>query len=73
MGRLVVVSNRLADPRKTKVLQLERSVPVYLVYFTAQADPDGTVRSVGDPYERDKALLAKLGATMEGEVQVAGR
>ncbi|MBO9375323.1 L,D-transpeptidase family protein [Sphingomonas histidinilytica] len=63
----------LADPRKTKVLQLERSVPVYLVYFTAQADPDGTVRSVGDPYGRDKALLAKLGAAMEGELQVAGR
>lgn len=63
----------LADPGKTKVFQLERSVPVYLVYFTAQADPDGTVRPLGDPYGRDKILLAKLGAAMEGKLQVAGR
>lgn len=63
----------LADPHKTKVLQLEKSVPVYLVYFTAQADPDGTVRFVGDPYGRDRALLAKLGAAMGEKLEVAGR
>nr|WP_198148695.1 L,D-transpeptidase family protein [Sphingomonas sp. Y57] len=67
------LDDALADPRKTKVFQLERSVPVYLVYFTAQADPDGTVRSIGDPYGRDRALLAKLGATVEESTQVARR
>ncbi len=51
----------LANPSKTKVLQLEKSVPVYIVYFTAQADSDGTVTLLDDPYGRDQALVDKLG------------
>jgi murein L,D-transpeptidase YcbB/YkuD len=63
----------LAEPGKTKTFQLEKSVPVYLVYFTAQADQDGTIRYIGDPYGRDRALLAKLGSPGGGTVQVAAR
>lgn len=63
----------LADPHKTKTFQLQKSVPVYLVYFTAQADPDGTIRYVGDPYRRDGALLARLGAPGGSAMQVAVR
>lgn len=51
----------LADPRRTVRLQMEKSVPVYLVYFTLQANPDGTLISLGDPYQRDRAVLDKLG------------
>lgn len=51
----------LADPHKTVRLQLQKSVPVYLVYFTLQADANGTIRFVGDPYQRDRALLSQLG------------
>lgn len=63
----------LADPAKTRVFQLEKSVPVYLAYFTAEAAADGSVRYVGDPYGRDQALLRKLGASPGGTVQMAAR
>ncbi|KQX26219.1 MULTISPECIES: L,D-transpeptidase family protein [unclassified Sphingomonas] len=67
------LDDALAEPSRTKTFQLEKSMPVYLVYFTAQADPDGTIRYVGDPYGRDRALLAKLGAPGGEAVQVATR
>lgn len=51
----------LSDPTKTRVFQLQRSVPVYLAYFTAEAGPDGSIRYLDDPYGRDKIVLAKLG------------
>lgn len=51
----------LADPATTKTLQLQQSMPVYIVYFTAQADADGTVRLVGDPYRRDAQMISRLG------------
>lgn len=51
----------LANPHKTVRLQLQKSVPVYLVYFTVQADPHGRIQHMGDPYQRDYALLAQLG------------
>jgi len=63
----------LADPGKTKIFQLQRSVPVYLVYFTVQAESDGSVRYVGDPYDRDRGLLAKLGSPVEEPLRVAAR
>lgn len=50
----------LGSPRTTRVLQLEKSVPVYIVYFTAEADPDGSIRYLGDPYQRDLALLDRM-------------
>ena len=51
----------LENPRQTRTIQLERSVPVYIVYFTAQADPDGRLRMLPDPYSRDGQLVARLG------------
>jgi len=63
----------LANPHQTKTFQLQKSMPVYLVYFTAQAEPDGTIRYVGDPYGRDDALLSRLGASEKSPVQVASR
>ncbi|SDC02494.1 Murein L,D-transpeptidase YcbB/YkuD [Sphingomonas sp. YR710] len=53
------VDSALAE-RTTKTLQLEKSLPVYIVYFTAQADADGKVRYLDDPYRRDPQMKAKL-------------
>ena len=63
----------LAYPSRTKVLQLEKSVPVYIVYFTAQADGDGTVTLLEDPYGRDQALLERLGGAAKGSTVMAVR
>jgi murein L,D-transpeptidase YcbB/YkuD len=54
----------LQDPHKTKVLQLQQSMPVYIVYFTAVAE-DGGVRFLDDPYGRDAKLSQRLGAPMQ--------
>jgi murein L,D-transpeptidase YcbB/YkuD len=37
-------------------LQLDRPLPIYLLYFTAWAREDGTVRFHHDVYGRDEAL-----------------
>ncbi len=55
------LDDALADPSKTKVFQLQRSIPVYLTYFTLEATPDGRVTRIGDPYKRDEAMIAQLG------------
>ena len=67
----VELDEALASPRTTRVLQLERSVPVYIVYFTAEADPDGSIRYLGDPYQRDPALLDRMIDPAESSVRVA--
>ena len=46
------------DARVTRTVRLERDVPVYLVYLTAWADDDGTLRFGPDIYGRDARLLA---------------
>jgi murein L,D-transpeptidase YcbB/YkuD len=43
----------------TQTLQLQRSLPVYIVYFTA-GERDGKVVTFADPYGRDTALNAAL-------------
>ena len=58
------VDEALAQP-KTKVLQLQKSMPVYIVYFTAQADANGTIRYLDDPYARDTKLTARLNPHMQ--------
>ena len=58
------VDEALAQP-KTKVLQLQKSMPVYIVYFTAQADANGTIRYLDDPYGRDTKLTARLNPHMQ--------
>lgn len=65
------LEDALADPRKTKTLPLEKSVPVYIAYFTAEADPDGHVQLLDDPYGRDQALLVQLGGTSGNAVRMA--
>lgn len=47
------------DGQTTRTVQLEKSVPVYIVYFTADQQ-DGRVVTYGDPYGRDKALAGAL-------------
>jgi L,D-transpeptidase YcbB len=47
---------------KTRVLRVRRRVPVLLLYFTAEADADGTVRFRRDLYGRDPRVLAALRA-----------
>ncbi|WP_340317021.1 L,D-transpeptidase family protein [Rhizorhabdus argentea] len=67
------LADALAEPAKTRVLQLQKSVPVYIVYFTAQADADGTVSLLSDPYRRDQALIERLDGSGEDTVWMAAR
>ena len=46
--------------RLTKRVPLSSGVPVYVVYMTAVAGPDGTVRFLDDPYRLDAAIAAQL-------------
>jgi murein L,D-transpeptidase YcbB/YkuD len=45
---------------QTQRLTIERQVPIYLLYQTAIAYPDGTVGFRGDLYGRDKPLAAAM-------------
>jgi murein L,D-transpeptidase YcbB/YkuD len=46
--------------RQTKRVALAAPVPIYVVYMTAAADADGSVRFLDDPYGLDAALAAQL-------------
>jgi len=68
------LDDALQNPKQTKVLQLERSMPVYIVYFTAEANADGSLRRLPDPYGRDGQLTARLGGISGGApVHMAAR
>lgn len=41
-------------------ITLSKPVPVYLVYFTAWVDGEGTAHFRDDIYGHDKAMLARL-------------
>ena len=69
----IELEDALSDPVRTRVLQLEKSVPVYIVYFTAEAQPDGTIRYLGDPYQRDQVLLAQITRPGANAVRMAAR
>jgi murein L,D-transpeptidase YcbB/YkuD len=47
---------------ETRTVRVKRRLPVMLLYFTAEADEDGTVRFRPDLYGRDPRVLAALGA-----------
>ena len=47
--------------RSTQTVQVEQTVPVHLVYFTAEVDPDGRLRVYDDVYGRDGRLADALG------------
>ena len=49
----------------TQRIPLPHTVPVYIVYFTAIADEDGTVEFDSDVYGRDRRLTAALDAGAE--------
>jgi L,D-transpeptidase YcbB len=48
------------ETHQTQTIALDESVPVYLEYWTAVADPDGLVGFRPDRYSRDAILLARL-------------
>ena len=48
---------------ETHSLALSHPVPVYMLYWTAVAGPDGTVGFRPDYYYRDMVLLAKMTGT----------
>ncbi|PTQ11514.1 L,D-transpeptidase [Sphingomonas oleivorans] len=50
---------------KTRTIPLQRNLPVYLVYFTADVDQNGQIVTYGDPYGRDAAILAGLDGGMK--------
>ena len=39
----------------------EHQIPVHLAYFTLRVDADGTIRSYGDVYGHNEALIAAMG------------
>jgi murein L,D-transpeptidase YcbB/YkuD len=47
---------------ETQRVPLKRAIPVYVLYWTAFADPDGTVEFRDDIYGRDQRLAAALAA-----------
>ena len=53
---------QVLDTGKERTVFLSRPIPVLLLYWTAQASPDGTVSFFRDVYERDAAILKALDA-----------
>ena len=45
---------------ETKHIPLREPLPVYVLYWTASADPDGTVHFRPDVYKRDRQLQSAL-------------
>jgi murein L,D-transpeptidase YcbB/YkuD len=45
---------------RTQTLKLREARPVWLVYFTLDVGPDGTLELLEDPYNRDTKLIAQL-------------
>lgn len=63
------LADRLIDPADidkamstytTRTFQMEKTIPVYIVYFTAAPDMVGKVSIYDDPYDQDEALIAAL-------------
>jgi len=45
---------------ETRLLPLSRKVPIYVLYWTAIAEPDGSLRLVRDLYGRDQRMIAAM-------------
>ncbi len=63
------LADRLIDPADidramssymTRTFQMGKTIPVYIVYFTAASDTVGKVSIYDDPYDQDEALIAAL-------------
>jgi L,D-transpeptidase YcbB len=50
-------------------IRLDRKLPVYLLYFTAWVEENGTVRFHHDVYHRDEKLAPQVEERLEGGVQ----
>jgi murein L,D-transpeptidase YcbB/YkuD len=48
------------DSGETKIVSIPRPLPVHILYFTAWADPDGTVEFRRDVYGHDAKLVQAL-------------
>ncbi|MEX0979669.1 MAG: L,D-transpeptidase family protein [Gemmatimonadota bacterium] len=47
-------------------IALPESLPIYILYFTAEATPDGIARFHADIYDRDRAFAGQRGALASG-------
>ena len=56
---------------ETKTLPVPKPVPVWLLYFTAWVDADGTVEYRDDLYDRDQRLAVALTQSMRQPILVA--
>lgn len=52
-------------------IRLDRKLPVYLLYFTAWVDEDGTVRFHHDVYGRDRMLEPQMEERLDARVALA--
>ncbi len=58
----------VVDTGETRRVRLADPWPVYILYWTAQADRDGTVRFFPDVYRRDARLLEELDGDVRFEL-----
>jgi murein L,D-transpeptidase YcbB/YkuD len=59
------------DAGDTKSVSLTKSLPVWLLYFTAWVDGDGTLQLRPDLYGRDQDLSAALSKVPAGPIEIA--
>jgi murein L,D-transpeptidase YcbB/YkuD len=59
------------DSRHTQRVALGQAMPVFLVYWTAEAGPDGRMTFYPDPYDWDQALLKKIADKTPGRAASA--
>jgi L,D-transpeptidase YcbB len=58
--------NSLLTHWNERWIRLDRTLPVYLLYFTAWVEEDGTVRFHHDVYHRDEKLAPQVEDLLEG-------
>lgn len=58
------VAERFSGRWVPETVSVDVTLPVHLVYFTAWAEPDGTVRQPADVYARDARLATALGLSL---------
>ncbi|WP_319524509.1 L,D-transpeptidase family protein [uncultured Desulfosarcina sp.] len=52
--------DRSISEKREKRVDLRKTIPVYILYFTAVTEPDGSLRLINDIYGRDARLIAAL-------------
>jgi L,D-transpeptidase YcbB len=58
---------QISDSRKYTKVEMTRTFPVYLTYFTIARSIDGELQTFGDIYGRDKPVLASFQAPREAK------